>query len=106
MVKITFIGHNGDRVTVDARAGQSVMQAAVSNGVAGIEAVCGGNCACGTCRIYVDHAWREKLPPPGDSEREMIEYAEDPDPGVRLSCQIPVTEDLEGLGVVVPASQD
>ena len=105
MVKITYVEHNGDRLTVDAKPGESIMKAATNNGVAGIVAECGGNCACGTCRIYVDETWQARLPPPRDGEREMIEYSGDMHPGVRLSCQIPVKEELEGLVVQLPASQ-
>ena len=105
MVKITFVEDNGDTKTVDADPGLSIMKAAVNNGVAGIVAECGGNCACGTCRIYVDEAWSARLPPPEESEQEMLEFSEDAHPGVRLSCQIAVTEELEGLEVALPASQ-
>ncbi|KHK93175.1 2Fe-2S iron-sulfur cluster-binding protein [Novosphingobium malaysiense] len=105
MVKITYVEHDGERTTVDAQPGESMMKAAVSHGVAGIEAVCGGNCACGTCRIYVDDNWRAKLPSPGESESEMIDFCGDPDPRVRLSCQIAVSEDLDGMEVTLPESQ-
>lgn len=105
MVKITYIEDNGERITVDARPGKSIMKAAVNNGVKGIVAECGGNCACGTCRIYVDEAWRDRLPEPQESEQGMVEYSGDAHGGVRLSCQIEVTAELDGIEVRLPASQ-
>ena len=105
MVRITFVEHGGEEVVVDAAPGMSVMKAAASAGVAGIAADCGGNCACGTCRIYVDAAWLAKLPPARDTEREMVEYSGDTKAGVRLSCQIPVSEALEGLVAHLPKDQ-
>ena len=105
MAKITYIEHNGDALTVDAEPGQSLMKAAVNNGVAGIAADCGGNCACGTRRVYVGEEWRAKLPPAKDGEREMIEYSGDSNPGVRLSCQIRVTDDMDGLVLRLPRNQ-
>ena len=105
MVKITYVEANGAEHTVEAKPGMSVMEAAVKNGVSGIAADCGGSCACATCRVYVDAPWREKTGEAGDMELAMLEFAEDPDPGVRLSCQIKVTEDLDGLVVRMPESQ-
>jgi len=105
LVKITYIEDNGDSMTVEAEPGLSVMKAATNNGVPGIVAECGGNCACGTCRIYVDEAWSAKLAPPEESEQQMLEFSEDTHPGVRLSCQIPVTEELDGMEVRLPPSQ-
>ena len=77
MVKITYIEHSGEQVSVEAAPGLSIMKAAVNADVAGIVAECGGNAACGTCRIYVDDAWRAKLPPPRQSEQEMLDYTGD-----------------------------
>ena len=96
---------SGVRQTFDAKPGQSVMENAVKNNVPGITADCGGSCACATCRVYVDEAWREVLGPPTEMEQSMIEYSGDPMPGVRLSCQIKVTQDLEGLVVHTPEHQ-
>ncbi|MEZ5735073.1 MAG: 2Fe-2S iron-sulfur cluster-binding protein [Novosphingobium sp.] len=105
MVKITYIEDSGERHTIDAPLGLSMMKAAVNEGIEGIVAECGGNCACGTCRVYVPEEWRDKLQPPQDTETEMIQYSEDENPGVRLSCQIPVTEELDGIEVRMPKSQ-
>lgn len=105
MVKITYIQHDGTRRTIDAPPGLSMMKAAVNQGIEAIVAECGGNCACGTCRIYVEEEWLGKLPPPQPSEIEMIEYTGDANPNVRLSCQIPVTEALDGIEVRMPESQ-
>ena len=105
MVRITYIEHDGQAVTVAAPVGQSIMKAAANAGVAGIAADCGGNCACGTCRIYVPEEWRDRLPPSAATEREMVDYSGDHTPGVRLSCQIPVTEELDGLTVRLPRNQ-
>ena len=105
MVKITYTEHNGAQHKVDAPTGLSMMKAATDEGIEAIVAECGGNCACGTCRVYISDEWRARLEPPQDAEREMVEYVGDGDPRVRLSCQIPVTEDLDGIEVVMPASQ-
>jgi ferredoxin, 2Fe-2S len=105
MVKIKFVDANGVVRTIDAKPGQSVMESAVKNNVPGIVADCGGSCACATCRVYVDDAWQTALGPPTDMEQSMIEYCEDPTPNVRLSCQLKVTQELEGLVVRTPESQ-
>jgi len=105
LVEITYVEQSGARHVVEAPVGLSMMKAAVNAGVEAIVAECGGNCACGTCRIYVPEEWRERLPEMKDTEREMLAYSGDESPGVRLSCQIPVTEDLAGLEVIMPESQ-
>lgn len=105
MVKITYIDHQGAACVIDARAGQSVMEAAVKNGVEGIVGECGGNCACGTCRVYIDAAWRDITGSQTESERGMIAFWGETDPSTRLSCQIRVSEKLEGLIVRMPESQ-
>lgn len=105
MPKITYIESNGTAHTVEVEVGCSVMQGAVSNRIPGIVAECGGNCACGTCRVYVDAAWREKTGEASDLEEATMEVREDPTAGKRLSCQIKVTEELDGLIVRMPASQ-
>jgi ferredoxin, 2Fe-2S len=105
MVKITFVEHDGARTEVDAEVGQSLMKAATYGGVPGISADCGGNCACGTCRIYVPETWRPRLPDAANSEREMIEFSRDETAGVRLSCQIKVAEAMDGLELNLPESQ-
>ena len=105
MARIIFIEFSGEEITVDAEDGLSVMKAATNNGVAGISADCGGNAACGTCRIYVDADWGAKLPPIAKAEAEMLEYTADPTSGVRLSCQIRVSDALDGLVARLPKSQ-
>lgn len=105
MPKITFIQHDGTRHEVDAVAGSSVMEAAVRNGVPGIEADCGGACACATCHVYVEEAWRDKLDEKATMEESMLDFAENVEAGSRLSCQIKVTDAMDGLVVRVPESQ-
>ena len=105
MAKITFIGADGTRYDVVAEAGSTVMEAAIKNGVPGIEAECGGSCACATCHVYVDEAWREATGAPEPMEEDMLDFAYDIRPNSRLSCQIRVTDELDGLVVSVPAQQ-
>ncbi|MEJ5978023.1 2Fe-2S iron-sulfur cluster-binding protein [Novosphingobium sp. PS1R-30] len=105
MVAITFIAADGAERTIDASEDLSLMENAVGNGIEAIEAVCSGNAYCGTCRVYVDAAWQGRLGEAGDIELPMIEASGDETPGVRLSCQIVVTPDLDGLVVRTPASQ-
>ena len=105
MPKVTFIEHDGTEHASEASDGCSVMEAAVRNGVPGIEADCGGACACATCHVYVDPAWVEATGTPVEMEADMLEFAIEPQPTSRLSCQIRITEALDGLVVRVPASQ-
>ncbi|MFW8566249.1 2Fe-2S iron-sulfur cluster-binding protein [Orrella sp. 11846] len=105
MPKIIFMSHDGIESVVEANSGQSLMQAAVQNGVSGIEADCGGSCACATCHVYVDEAWLNRLPPIQIAEEGMLEFALDMRDNSRLSCQIPVTDELDGLVLYVPQEQ-
>ena len=105
MVKITYIAADGLERVVDARLGQTVMEAAVKTSVEGIVAECGGSCACGTCRVYVDQAWTAVTGSAGDMERDMLSFTAEGDSNVRLSCQISITDELDGLIVRMPASQ-
>ena len=105
MAKIRFIEFNGTEHTVDAHQGQSVMQAAIDNGVPGIDADCGGECSCATCHVIVADDWFEKVGGPGENEESMLDLNPERDPHSRLSCQIPVTEDLDGLVVNLPEFQ-
>ncbi len=105
MPKITFIEHNGTEHVVEARVGMTVMEAARSNMVPGIEAECGGACACATCHVYVDPAWRDVVGSPNEMEEDMLDFAFDVRDNSRLSCQIKVTEELDGLVVRVPEQQ-
>jgi 2Fe-2S ferredoxin len=105
MVKITYIDVDGGEQVVEAKVGQSVMEAAVKNGVSAIVAECGGNCACGTCRVYIDPKWKAVTGERHEKEAGMIEFSGESDPNARLSCQIRVTEALDGLVVRTPESQ-
>ena len=105
MAKITYIDVAGVTRTVDGEIGSTVMETAIKNGVPGIEAECGGACACSTCHVYVDEAWREKTGEPSPMEEDMLDFAFDVKPNSRLSCQIKVTEALDGLVVTTPERQ-
>jgi 2Fe-2S ferredoxin len=105
MPKITFIDTEGNARTVDGEVGATVMETAIRNAVPGIEAECGGACACSTCHVYVDEAWREKVGEPSPMEEDMLDFAFDVRPASRLSCQIRVTEALDGLVVTTPERQ-
>ena len=105
MTKITFIQPDGTEQVVEAEPGMTVMEAARKAMVPGIEAECGGACACATCHVYVEDAWREKVGPPADMEEDMLDFAFDVRESSRLSCQIKVTEGLDGLIVRVPEKQ-
>jgi 2Fe-2S ferredoxin len=105
MAKITYIDAAGVAREVDGEIGSTVMETAIKNGVPGIEAECGGACACSTCHVYVDEAWREKTGEPSPMEEDMLDFAFDVKPNSRLSCQIKVTEALDGLVVTTPERQ-
>jgi 2Fe-2S ferredoxin len=105
MARITFIQNDGTERVVEAEPGMTVMEAAVKNGVAGIAAECGGACACATCHVYVEEAWREKTGAPEQMEEDMLDFAFDVRPVSRLSCQIKVSDALDGLVVRIPDKQ-
>jgi ferredoxin, 2Fe-2S len=105
MAKITFVQPDGSQQTVTASAGVTVMEAAKVNRIAGIEAECGGACACATCHIYIQEAWVDKVGKPAAMEEDMLDFAFDVRPESRLSCQIKVTDALDGLVVTVPGKQ-
>jgi 2Fe-2S ferredoxin len=105
MPQITFVQHDGTRQTVEGQTGMTVMETAKKNSIEGIEAECGGACACATCHVYVDEAWREKVGGPSEMEEDMLDFAFDVQPSSRLSCQIKVTDELDGLIVRVPEKQ-
>ena len=105
MTKITFIEHAGIAHVVDAEIGQSVMEAARNHGIPGIIADCGGSCACATCHVYVEAEWLARTGVPDGLEGDMLEAAEDVRDVSRLSCQIRVTPELDGLIVHIPAEQ-
>ena len=103
---ITYISHTGVHTDVAVPLGDSVMEGAIKNGVDGIVAECGGNAQCGTCHVYVEEAWLSKLPPMQDDENAMLDTTACPRrSNSRLSCQIPVTKDLNGLTVHTPEAQ-
>ena len=105
MTKITFIEHDGTEHVVDASNGGSVMEAAVSNNIPGIDADCGGACACATCHVYVEDAFMAKVGKANDMEQSMLDFAEEVKTNSRLSCQITVSDALEGMKVSMPESQ-
>ena len=105
MPKITYIEYNGAEHVLDVKTGLSVMEGAVKNNIPGIDADCGGACACATCHVYVDQAWTEKTGKPSAMEESMLDFAENVEANSRLSCQIKVTEALDGLVVRMPESQ-
>lgn len=105
MAKITYITHDGTKFEVEAENGSTVMENAIKNSVPGIDAECGGACACATCHVYVDDAWTEKTGEAEAMEEDMLDFAYDVRPASRLSCQIKVTDNLDGLVVRVPEKQ-
>jgi 2Fe-2S ferredoxin len=105
MAKIKYIEHSGKEHEVDVPAGWSVMEGAVKNLIPGIDADCGGACACATCHVFVDEAWLAKLPKKEDMEGTMLDFAPDMAANSRLSCQIKVKPELDGLVVRMPKSQ-
>ncbi len=105
MPKINFIDSSGTQRTVEADVGSTVMEAAIRNNVPGIEAECGGACACATCHVYIAEDWREKVGPPSPMEEDMLDFGYDVRPNSRLSCQIKVSNELDGLTVTTPEKQ-
>ena len=105
MAKITYIEHNGKTYVVEVLNGLSVMEGAVQNNIPGIDADCGGSCACATCHVYVDEKWFNKLPNKEDAEEDMLDMAFEPNKSSRLTCQITVIDDLDGLVVKMPSKQ-
>lgn len=105
MAKITYIEHTGKEHVVDVQPGKTVMEGAVTNNIPGIDADCGGACACATCHVYVDAEWFAKTGATTEIEGSMLDFANDPQETSRLSCQITVSEELDGLTVRMPASQ-
>lgn len=105
MTTIHFQSPNGEVTTLEGVVGQSIMELATSKGVSAIEADCGGACACATCHVIVDQAWSERLPAPGVMEQDMLDFVAEPKPTSRLSCQLHITDDLEGLLLHLPSKQ-
>lgn len=105
MATITFIDSDGGKRAVEAENGSTVMETAIRNDVPGIDAECGGACSCATCHVYVDDAWTKAVGGPSPMEEDMLDFAFDVRPGSRLSCQIKVTDKLDGLVVTTPERQ-
>ena len=106
MPKITFIETTGEKKTVEVQNGLTVMEGAVQNEIPGIDADCGGGMACATCHVYVKEEWFNKLPEAEDAEQDMIDMAFEPKKNSRLSCQIIVSDVLDGLTVTTPKKQN
>jgi 2Fe-2S ferredoxin len=105
MPKITYISHEGKKNTVEVAVGLSVMEGAIQNTIEGIDADCGGSMACATCHVYVSENWLDKLEKSLDAEQDMIDMAYEPKKNSRLSCQIIVTNELDGLEVITHIKQ-
>ena len=105
MPKITYIEHNGKSHKIEVPNGFSVMEGAIQNNIPGIDADCGGSCACATCHVYVDEKWFDKLVKKETAEEDMLDMAFEPKKFSRLTCQITVTDDLDGLVVKMPSKQ-
>ena len=105
MPKITFVTHDEQSFDVDAVTGSTIMEAATRNSVPGIEAECGGACACATCHVYIDTAWTDGVGKPDSMEEDMLDFAFEVKPESRLSCQIKMTDALDGVVVRIPSQQ-
>ena len=105
MPTITYIDHDGTERPIEAKNGETVMETAIKNSVPGIDADCGGACACATCHVYVDEAFMDKVGEPEEMEQSMLDFAENVQSNSRLSCQITVSDALDGLKVTTPESQ-
>ena len=105
MAKITFISHENQKYTIEVQNGLTVMEGAVQNDVPGIDADCGGGMACATCHVYVNEEWFDKITPKEDGEEDMLDMAFEPKKNSRLSCQLVVCDELDGLTVDIPSKQ-
>tara|TARA_B100001059_G_scaffold127735_1_gene127619 strand:+ start:116 stop:436 length:321 start_codon:yes stop_codon:yes gene_type:complete len=105
MPKITYINNKGDSKTIEVDNGLTVMEGAIQNDIPGIDADCGGSMACATCHVYVEDKWLNKIPKAEEAEVDMIDMAFEPKKNSRLSCQLIVSDELEGLTVITPAQQ-
>ncbi|MAV56918.1 MAG: 2Fe-2S ferredoxin [Candidatus Pelagibacter sp.] len=106
MPKITYIDSEGNQKTIEVAKGLTVMEGAVQNNITGIDADCGGGMACATCHVYVKEEWLNKLEKIEDAEQDMIDMAFEPKKNSRLSCQIIVKEELDGLVITTPSKQN
>jgi|TARA_B100001093_G_C26373540_1_gene819775 2Fe-2S ferredoxin len=105
MAKIKYIEHSGTEHEIDVANGLTVMEGAIKNKVPGIDADCGGACACATCHVYIDESWAAKIPQKEDGEEDMLDFAFEVKESSRLSCQITVDDTLDGLIVSIPEKQ-
>ena len=105
MTKITYIEYSGQKHEIDVANGLTVMEGAIQNNIPGIDADCGGSMACATCHVYVKEEWFNKLPKKEDGEEDMLDMAFEPNKFSRLSCQLTVTDELDGLTVQLPSKQ-
>ena len=105
MPKITYIENNGNSHTIEVANGLSVMEGAIQNDIPGIDADCGGGMACATCHVYVNEEWSDKLPTKEDGEEDMLDMAFEPKQNSRLSCQLTISDELDGLVVNIPSKQ-
>ena len=105
MPKVTYIDYQGSSKTIDIENGLTVMEGAIQNDIPGIDADCGGSMACATCHVYVEEKWLDKIPKAEEAEVDMIDMAFEPKKNSRLSCQIIVTDELDGLIVKTPEKQ-
>ena len=105
MPKITYIDSSGNQKTIDVAIGLSVMEGAIQNNIPGIDADCGGGMACATCHVYVKEEWFNKIPPKNEGEDDMLDQAYKPQKNSRLSCQIEVSDNIDGLEVNLPEKQ-
>lgn len=105
MPQVIYVSHDGNRQEVEVQSGTSVMQAAVDNMIDGIIGECGGSCSCATCHVYVDPAWVDRLPAADEMEKDMLACVLEPRPNSRLSCQIKMRPELDGLVIHTPESQ-
>ena len=105
MAKITYKDFQGNSKTIEVEKGLSVMEGAIQNNISGIDADCGGSMACATCHVYVEEKWLDKLPKAEDAEVEMIDMSYEPKKNSRLSCQLIVSDELDGLIITTPSKQ-
>jgi 2Fe-2S ferredoxin len=105
MALVYYVTHDGSQFEADVPVGSTVMDGALNNGIDGILAECGGAMSCATCHVYVDEAWTDKVEPANEMEKDMLEVVSNPNEKSRLSCQLTITEGLEGLKVHLPESQ-
>ena len=105
MTKITYTDQQGNSKTIDVENGLSVMEGAIQNNIPGIDADCGGSMACATCHVYVEEKWLNKIPKAEEAEIDMIDMAYEPKKNSRLSCQLIVSDELDGLIITTPAKQ-